>query len=396
MEASPCFLERKLRTFLLIFLVVSMAIAFPTLYVFNRTKSMLIEETQSKAKDIAISIASFLTSDIERYRALSEAENLVDGSPEHLYYLQLLDVIRSIKVQADADFVFTAKMIDEQTSAYVLDGEDPQSELFSPFGSIDGMNPTELMVYQVRTPLASGVELDPYWGAFLTGYAPIIDYRDDQVIGLVGADFSADFLHMRYVRIAWIIFICFALLDFFITALLYLIIQVVQNRANIDELTSLGSKRYFKRFIACLLKETHKTNRPFVLMMLDMDAFKAINDVHGHLLGDRVLYLIAQALIHVTSSKNSCFRYGGDEFAILLADTTLEKAERVRKQLIAKVKAIAIEELDEPLSISIGMAQADQESTPETIIHEADTDLYEQKRANHEARQFSKEKKPIT
>ncbi len=396
MEASPCFLERKLRTFLLILLVVSLAIAFPTLYVFNRTKSVLIEETQSKAKDIAISIASFLTSDIERYRALSETEQLLEGSPEHLYYLSLLEVIRTIKMQADADFVFTAKMIDEQTSAYVLDGEDPQSELFSPFGSTDGMNPTELKVYQVRTPLASGVEVDPFWGAFLTGYAPIIDYRDDQVIGLVGADFSADFLQIRYTRIAWIIFFCFALLDFFITALLYLIIQILLKRANIDELTSLGSKRCFKRSLASLLKETNKTNRAFVLMMLDMDAFKAINDAHGHLLGDHVLYLIAQALIRVTASKNSCFRYGGDEFAILLSDTTLEKAESVKTQLITEIRTITIEELDEPLSISIGMAQADRVSTMETIIHEADTDLYLQKRASHEARQFSKEKKPIT
>ena len=106
---------------------------------FENVKKILIEETQSKAIDIAVSIASFLVQDIESYRMLSESPSLSIDDPSYLYYLETNSVLRAIRKQTDTSYIFTARYIDEQNKAYVLDGECPDSEFFSPFGSRDGI-----------------------------------------------------------------------------------------------------------------------------------------------------------------------------------------------------------------------------------------------------------------
>ncbi|MEA5107011.1 MAG: hypothetical protein VB010_06620 [Sphaerochaeta associata] len=171
---------------------------------FENVKKILIEETQSKATDIAVSIASFLIQDIESYRTLSESPSLSIEDPSYLYYLETNSVLRAIREQTDTTFIYTAKYIDDKTNAYVLDGEEPQSEFFSPFGSQDPLNPTERKVYETERIQASGIEEDPIWGAFLTGYAPIIDPRDDVLVGWVGVDYDADFFSIRSARVSWI------------------------------------------------------------------------------------------------------------------------------------------------------------------------------------------------
>ena len=171
---------------------------------FENVKKILIEETQSKATDIAVSIASFLIQDIESYRMLSESSSLRIDDPSYLYYLETNSVLRAIRKQTDTSYIFTARYIDEQNKAYVLDGECPDSEFFSPFGSRDGLNDTELQVYQTAQVGASGIVEDPVWGAYLTGYAPIIDPRDDVLVGWVGVDYDADFFSIRSARVSWI------------------------------------------------------------------------------------------------------------------------------------------------------------------------------------------------
>lgn len=171
---------------------------------FENVKKILIEETQSKAIDIAVSIASFLVQDIESYRMLSESPSLSIDDPSYLYYLETNSVLRAIRKQTDTSYIFTARYIDEQYKEYILDGECPDSEFFSPFGSRDGLNDTELQVYQTAQVGASGIVEDPVWGAYLTGYAPIVDPRDNTLVGWVGVDYEAEFLSIRSARVSWI------------------------------------------------------------------------------------------------------------------------------------------------------------------------------------------------
>jgi len=194
----------KRKLFFILLVCITLSVAPPAYYVFENVKKILIEETQSKAIDIAVSIASFLVQDIESYRMLSESPSLSIEDPSYLYYLETNSVLRAIRKQTDASFIYTAKYIDDKTNAYVLVGEEPSSEYFSPFGSRDGLNDTELQVYQTAQVGASGIEEDPIWGTYLTGYAPIIDPRDDVLVGLVGVDYDADFFSIRSARVSWI------------------------------------------------------------------------------------------------------------------------------------------------------------------------------------------------
>lgn len=373
----------KRKLFLLLIVLVSLAVVFPALYAVQRTRQTMIEETQAKALDIAGTIAAFLNSDIERYRMLSQTADLVSGTTEYRYYQEMNTIFRAIKASSDAAFVFTTKYIDEQTDAYVLDGEDPQGDLFSPFGSIDTMNPTELYTFQSGLRAVSDLENDPNWGVFITAYAPIKDWRDHTIVGVVGVDYSAEYLQERYQRISFVLIFGFAFFILVISLSLYAIILTIHNRANIDDLTLLGNKRAFNRTLADVATEARKLLNPFSLLMLDVDRFKAINDSHGHLTGDKVLKHIAKALQQALVWPKGCFRYGGDEFAILLPSCNLQHAYGVKQELEEEVKAINLEELEgKELSISIGVAEWRDGTSLEDLIRFADTALYEQKR-NH-------------
>ena len=373
----------KRKLFLLLIVLVSLAVVFPALYAVQRTRQTMIEETQAKALDIAGTIAAFLNSDIERYRMLSQTADLVSGTAEYRYYQEMNTIFRAIKASSDAAFVFTTKYIDEQTDAYVLDGEDPQGDLFSPFGSIDAMNPTELYTFQSGLRAVSDLENDPNWGVFITAYAPIKDWRDHTIVGVVGVDYSAEYLQERYQRITFVLIFGFAFFILVISLSLYAIILTIHNRANIDDLNLLGNKRAFNRTLADVATEARKHLNPFSLLMLDVDRFKAINDSHGHLTGDKVLKHIAKALQQALAWPKGCFRYGGDEFAILLPSCNLQHAYGVKQELEEEVKAINLEELEgKELSISIGVAEWRDGTSLEDLIRFADTALYEQKR-NH-------------
>ncbi|MDX9983280.1 hypothetical protein, partial [Sphaerochaeta sp.] len=134
----------KRNLFMLLLLVVGASVAMPVYYIFSRTQTIITEETQSKAINLAAAMSAFLSYNIESYRPVSDAEILVEGSDLERSYLAFNEVFRQVKKQSDATFIYTSKYLDDQTSVFVLDGEDPSSVLFSPFGSRDSMDALEL------------------------------------------------------------------------------------------------------------------------------------------------------------------------------------------------------------------------------------------------------------
>jgi len=128
----------------------------------------------------------------------------------------------------------------------------------------------------------------------------------------------------------------------------------------------------------------HRYGRPLTLMMFDIDFFKKINDVHGHLAGDYVLRELAQTVKRMVR-KEQCFaRYGGEEFALVVPEDGIEKArifaEKIR-QTIEK-KQFTFENQDIPVTLSIGVADMTQDMTdPLQFIKVADANLYKAKKA---------------
>jgi two-component system cell cycle response regulator len=154
--------------------------------------------------------------------------------------------------------------------------------------------------------------------------------------------------------------------------------------AVIDELTGLYNRRYFERHLSIMLDKAREQERDMAVMLIDMDFFKAVNDSHGHDIGDAVLREFAQRLRRNIRGVDLACRFGGEEFVVLMPDTDYRQAqgvaERVREAVAERrfeVKAgrsLAV-------TVSVGLALNEAETdTPDVILKRADVALYRAKR----------------
>lgn len=122
--------------------------------------------------------------------------------------------------------------------------------------------------------------------------------------------------------------------------------------------------------------------RPFSLVMIDLDHFKSVNDAFGYTRGDQVLVEFTQHLIRLVGNDDRIYRYGGDEFIILLPDTGKSQAGEMARRLLEQIEASTFS--SEPaikLSVSIGVATCPEDGlTPEALFEAADAHHYEAKR----------------
>jgi diguanylate cyclase (GGDEF)-like protein len=152
-----------------------------------------------------------------------------------------------------------------------------------------------------------------------------------------------------------------------------------RREAAVDPLTSVANRRTFER--TC--REWLEPNQPgFLMAMVDVDAFKAINDAHGHAVGDQVLITVATTLEHSLRAGDMVARLGGDEFAVLARGLTLAQGE-TRFASIGRAVQDACRGLVEDglaASISIGLAECSAGDTFSSLQLRADAALYEAKR----------------
>ena len=151
-----------------------------------------------------------------------------------------------------------------------------------------------------------------------------------------------------------------------------------------DELTGLYNRRYFDRHLNVMLNKAQEQDRDIALMILDIDHFKAVNDNHGHDVGDAVLREFAARLKRNIRGVDLACRFGGEEFVVLMPDTDTGQAEavaeRVRQAMAEKPFEVGP---SRPLSVTVsaGVALKDnQVDTPEGMIKRADVALYRAKR----------------
>jgi diguanylate cyclase (GGDEF)-like protein len=153
----------------------------------------------------------------------------------------------------------------------------------------------------------------------------------------------------------------------------------------IDALTEIHNKRYFLELLTRFLSSSIRHHRPLSLVMLDIDRFKTVNDELGHLCGDYVLRELASCVKTHVRKEDLFARFGGEEFAVVLPETTLAGAREMAEQLRKRVEAhhFAFEERTVSVTISLGVASTTGESplTVDEFIHQADEKLYEAKHA---------------
>jgi diguanylate cyclase (GGDEF)-like protein len=152
----------------------------------------------------------------------------------------------------------------------------------------------------------------------------------------------------------------------------------VRQLADLDALTNLHNRRYFHETLARECTRAHRYDRRLALVVFDIDDFKAINDRIGHLAGDAVLAAVAERVQSVVRGADIACRVGGDEFAVILPESTLGDAE----QLYGRVElAVASRPLGpfERIRLSAGLAELRPEDDAKIFFERADEALYRAK-----------------
>ena len=149
--------------------------------------------------------------------------------------------------------------------------------------------------------------------------------------------------------------------------------------SNTDSLTGLANRQKLASAMAGAMLRSLQSKRPFSILLLDMDNFKRINDTFGHLVGDVVLRTLSDIARKALRPQDTAGRWGGEEFLVLLPDTTggeaMELAERLRRNL-------GEHEFPDGLrcTVSIGVAEMRHNDTSDSLVHRADTALYSAKK----------------
>jgi diguanylate cyclase (GGDEF)-like protein len=148
--------------------------------------------------------------------------------------------------------------------------------------------------------------------------------------------------------------------------------------ADLDALTGLHNRRYFHETLAREVARAHRYDRKLALVVFDLDDFKAINDRIGHLAGDAVLAETAERVRDVVRSADIACRVGGDEFAVILPESTTADADQLYHRLLGAVSSRPVGQAGR-LRISAGIAELDENDDPTKFFERADEALYRAK-----------------
>jgi diguanylate cyclase len=154
--------------------------------------------------------------------------------------------------------------------------------------------------------------------------------------------------------------------------------DALERLATLDSLTGVQNRRAMERELSIAVEEHRRARVPFGLAMLDLDHFKRINDEHGHEAGDEVLVAFAELLRRATRQGDRCFRFGGEEFVLLMPSADVQALRTIDQQLRNRVQ----EELrcrGAAVTVSIGAAALRPQEDWQAWLARADAALYQAK-----------------
>jgi diguanylate cyclase (GGDEF)-like protein len=167
------------------------------------------------------------------------------------------------------------------------------------------------------------------------------------------------------------------------------------NESRTDHLTGLANRREFERVMEREVALAERHERRLTMMMIDLDNLKRINDRQGHRGGDAALKLVAQQLLRVVRASDLCARIGGDEFAVAMPETDLDRGRDVATRLTVAVREMSLAaKSTDRVEVSIGLASWRPGQDWQSVYQKADMDLYENKRRKKVARPSAMQERP--
>ena len=156
-------------------------------------------------------------------------------------------------------------------------------------------------------------------------------------------------------------------------------LEALSHQANTDALTGKMNRRALNNALADLIVKGERRRVAFSLLMMDIDFFKAINDNHGHDVGDKALQHVANRISSQLREGDLCARYGGEEFVVLLPNTATDEAMQVAERIRAEVESSPLKLPKQPITLSIGVATYQPGMDAEKLLKAADKEVYRAK-----------------
>ncbi|MES0489096.1 MAG: GGDEF domain-containing protein [Leptospirales bacterium] len=158
------------------------------------------------------------------------------------------------------------------------------------------------------------------------------------------------------------------------------IVERLRVSSHTDFLTGIGNRRHFQLNLKRQISVAQSQKRPFSLMILDADHFKEVNDTYGHPAGDKILIDLVTLIKTILRSEDGFFRVGGEEFAVIFPETSIDEAQVIAEKVRSEV-AGHIFEHNITITISIGLAEYVDGAQQEDLFQAADRALYQAKKS---------------
>jgi len=157
----------------------------------------------------------------------------------------------------------------------------------------------------------------------------------------------------------------------------------LDQTTSYDPLTQIGGRKHLERKLNSALIDTLQDGSSIGVLFIDIDHFKNFNDTHGHIAGDKALRTVANTLRHNLRDSDTCGRWGGEEFLVILFDINTRQLELIAEKLRLLVASAVVEINKQPhhVTISIGGTIAQPEEPMESLIHRADKLMYQSKKS---------------
>lgn len=152
-------------------------------------------------------------------------------------------------------------------------------------------------------------------------------------------------------------------------------LSIFREKSRIDGLTSIFNRTTFMELLLDEIKRSQILDYPLVLLILDIDDFKKVNDTYGHLVGDKILQNMGATLKHSLRRNDIVARYGGEEFAVLIPYAPLNEAAQIAEKIRGGLAAMIVSDAPR-ITVSIGCTTYSPNESPDDFFKRADDALY--------------------